>query len=100
MDRVVGPLVDGFEEPIDASFFSWGFNRVVVSELAADLLKQVNVLRDVCTINVAELLYCFAKRLLALLREVSVTEEQLTAGTMAIKFSCLLHVSDCMSRLA
>jgi hypothetical protein len=85
---------------IDALFFSWGFSRVVVGELAADLFKQVDVLRDIGTINVAELLDGFAKRFLALFREAIVSKEQLTAGTVAIKLSGHLYVSHCMSCFA
>ena len=100
MDGVVGPLMDGFQKPIDALFFGWGFGGVIVGELSADLFKQVDVFSDVGAVDVSKLLNGLAKGLLSLLREAVVTEEQLPAGTMAIELGGLFHVSDCVSCLA
>jgi hypothetical protein len=61
MDGVVGPLMDGFQKAIDALFFGWGFGGVIVSELSADLFKQVDVFSDVSAIYVSKLLNGLAK---------------------------------------
>ncbi len=53
MDGVIGPLMDGFQKPIDALFFGWEFGGVVVGELSADFFKQVDVFSDVSAIDVA-----------------------------------------------
>jgi hypothetical protein len=29
MDGVIGPLMDGFQKPIDALFFGWGFGGLL-----------------------------------------------------------------------
>ena len=53
MDGVIGPFMDGFQKPIDALFFGWGFGGVVVGELSANFFKQVDVFSDVSAIDVA-----------------------------------------------